>query len=87
MKNEFDTPLKWWDKAKLHFKKIAIKRSTQLRKQSRHECKQLEGKLQRLQRKLASGNNTVSEAYLQTKSELQQHHLNKMAAVAARTKT
>ena len=28
-KNEFDTPLKWWDKGKIHFKNIAIQRSTQ----------------------------------------------------------
>ena len=85
-KNDFDNPLKWWDKAKLHFKNVAIQRSTQLRKQRRHACKQLEDKLQRLQRKIADGNNSVSAAYLQTKSELQQHHLSELAAIAARTK-
>lgn len=48
-KNNFDTPLKWWDTAKTHFKNIAIRRSTQLRKRQRHESKQLEEKIQRLQ--------------------------------------
>ena len=85
-KNEFDTPLKWWDKAKIHFKNIAIQRSTQLQKKRRHARKQLENQLHRLQRKIADGNNSASAAYLQTKSELQHHHLSELATVAARTK-
>ena len=84
--NDFDNPLKWWNKAKLHFKIVPIQRSTQLRKQRRHACKQLEDKLQRLQTKIRDVNNSVSAAYQQTKSELQQHHLGELAAIAARTK-
>ena len=45
-KNNFDTPLKWCDTAKTHFKNIAIKRSTQLRRRQHHECKQLEENIQ-----------------------------------------
>ena len=85
-KNEFDTPLKWWDKAKIHFKNIAIQRSTQLQKKRRHTRKQLEDKLHRLQRKIADGNNSASAAYRETKSELRHHHLSELATIAARTK-
>lgn len=48
-KTNFDTPLKWWDAAKTQFRDIAIKRSTQIRKHQRHECKKLDEKIQRLQ--------------------------------------
>ena len=66
-KNEFNTPLHWWDTAKTYFKNIAVKRSTQIRKGRRHACRQLENKIQRLQEKLANGDRTTSEAYLQAK--------------------
>ena len=85
-KNEFNTPLHWWDTAKTYFKNIAVKRSTQIRKGRRHACRQLENKIQRLQEKLANGDRTTSEAYLQAKIELQRYHLDDMAAIAARTK-
>ena len=85
-KNDFNTPLKWWDTAKHNFKNIAVKRSTQLSKCQRQECRRLENKLQWLQRKLANGDDNISEAYLQAKNELQHHHLNELAAIAARTK-
>ena len=85
-KNDFNTPLKWWDTAKHNFKNIAVKRSTQLSKCQRQECRRLENKLQWLQRKLADGDDNISEAYLQAKNELQHHHLNELAAIAARTK-
>ena len=84
-KNDFNTPLKWWDTAKHNFKNIAVKRSTQLSKCQRQECRRLENKLQWLQRKLANGDDNISEAYLQAKNELQHHHLNELAAIAART--
>ena len=85
-KNEFNTPLKWWDTAKHNFKNIAVKRSTQLSKYQRHEHRRLEKKILHLQQRLANGDNSISEAYLQAKNELQHYHLNQMAAIAARTK-
>ena len=85
-KIEFNTPLKWWDTAKNNFKNIAVKRSTQLSKYQRHEFQRLEKKLIYLQQRLANGDNNISKAYLQTKNELQHHHLNQMAAIVARTK-
>ena len=85
-KNEFNTPLKWWGTAKTNFKNIAVKRSTQLSKYQRHESRQLKKKILHLQQKLSNGDNSISEAYLQAKNELQHYHLNQMAAIAARTK-
>ena len=85
-KNEFNTPLKWWDTAKTNFKNIAVKRSTQLSKHQRHEYRRLENKILHLQQRLANGDNSISEGYLQAKNELQHYHLNQMAAIAARTK-
>ena len=85
-KNDFDSPLRLWDMAKNHFKNIATKRSTQIQKSQRHTCRQLENKIKRLQQKIANGDNSTSEAYLQAKTELQCYHLDEMAAIAARTK-
>ena len=65
---------------------MAVKRSTQIRKGRRHVCRQLKNKIQRLQQKLAYGDRTTSEAYLQAKIELQRYHLDDMGAIAARTK-
>ena len=69
-----------------HFKNIAIKRSSQIRKGQRNICRQLENKIKRLQQKLADGDPTVSEAYLQAKTELQCHRLDEMDAITTRTK-
>ena len=74
--------LKWWDTAKHNFKNITVKRSTQLSKCQHQECRRLENKLQWLQRKLANGDDNISEAYLLAKNGLQHHHLNELAAIA-----
>ena len=85
-KNEFATPLLWWDTAKHHFKIIAIKQSSQLRKQEPHEHKQMECKIQELQQRLADGNQTISEKYLEAKTELKQYYLQETATCAFQTK-
>ena len=85
-KNEFATPLLWWDAAKQHFKIIAIKRSSQIRKSERNERKQLALRLQHLHQRLTAGDHTISEQYLEAKSKLQQYHLQETAAAALKTK-
>ena len=68
----FDNPLVWWDRAKLHFKTIAIKRAKIRGKLRRHECAKLERKLERLQLKANNGNSFDIEQYLLKKEELKQ---------------
>ena len=85
-KTNFTDPLRWWDTAKHHFKNIAIKRSSQIRKSQRNVCHQLEYKIRSLQQKIADGDHTVSEAYQQAKAELQRHLLDEMDAITTRTK-
>lgn len=59
--NTFDNLLIWWDKAKQHFKRIAIHRSTVLRKTQRNERNQLERSLHFLQQKATNGTSTDIE--------------------------
>lgn len=85
-KSEFTTPLHWWDAAKYRFKIIAIKRSSQLRKAELHEPRQLEQKIQHLQQKLTANDQTISEQYLEAKTELQQYLLRESATSAFKMK-
>ena len=84
-KNDFPSLLKWWDKAKQHFKNISIKRSTTLKKTERTERCQLENKIQRLQNNITNGTHPISKAYLKAKVELQQLHQRELDALKIRT--
>ena len=85
-KNDFPTPLHWWDAAKHRFKVLAIKRSSHLQKLERHARKQLENKIHFLQRKLTDGDNTISGKYMETKTELQPFYTQEAAKSALKTK-
>lgn len=67
-KSNFDNPLIWWDRAKLNFTRIAIKRSTMLRKIQRNDCAQLEQNLEHLQQKAMTGTAADQENYLTKKT-------------------
>ena len=85
-KNDFPTPLHWWDAAKHQFKVLAIRRSSHLKKLERHALTQLEKKIQILQRKLTNGDNTISGKYLEAKTELQRFHTQEAATSALKSK-
>lgn len=85
-KPNFDNPLLWWDKAKRHFKQIAIRRATTLRKIERHERSQLERNLQSFQQKAINGNPSDIEIYLTTKEKLKQFELKELEVVKIRAK-
>jgi len=65
----FNDPLLWWDKAKFHFKNIAIRRASINNKIKRHEKLNLERKLTRLQEKANSGHPQDTENYLLAKEK------------------
>ena len=85
-KHKFDNPLIWWDKAKKHFKRIAIHRSTILRKIQRNERNQLERSLHFLQQKATNGTSTDIERYLTAKEKLKQFELSDLEAVKIHSK-
>ena len=82
----FDSPLVWWDRAKLHFKTIAIKRAKIRGKLRRHERAKLERELGRLQVKANNGNSIEIEQYLLKKEELKQFDLKELESVKIRAK-
>jgi len=84
--NDFSMPLHWWDAEKHRFKVLAIKHSSHLEKLERHERKQLENKIQNGQLKLIDGNNTISEKYMEAKTDLQRFYTLEAATCALKTK-
>ena len=66
----FPSPLEWWETAKQHFKRIAIKRSTKLRKLERTERNKLERNLHYLKQTATTGNPSDVEKYLLAKQQL-----------------
>ena len=84
-KQKFDSPLIWWDKAKQHFKQIAIRRTTTLQKISQ-ECTQLERNLEKLQQKAINSSPMDIENYLTMKEKLKQFKLPELEAIKIRTK-
>ena len=76
----------WWDRAKLHFKTIAIKHAKIRGKLRRHECAKLERELERLQVKANNGNSFVIEQYLLKKKVLKQLDLKELESVKIRAK-
>ena len=85
-KYTFNNQLEWWDKAKYHFKQIAIHHATQQRKVERHDRTKLEQRLHTLQQKASSGTATDVDAYLLAKEELRRHELNELERLKIRTK-
>lgn len=84
--DDFVDPLLWWDKAKQHFKIIAISCAKIIGKQKRHERFQLERKLEQLHEKSISGNARDIEEYLVAKEKLKGLDLKDLEAVKIRTK-
>jgi len=78
--------LKWWDKAKSHFKTIAIQRSTILCKIERNERQQLERNLKILQQKASNGTPTDIENYFSAIEKLYQFNLKDLEAIKIRAK-
>ena len=82
----FDNPLVWWDRAKLHFKTIAIRRAKIRGKLRRHERAKLERELERLQVKANIGNSVDIEQYRLKKEELRQLDLKQLESIKIRAK-
>ena len=85
-KDDFDNLLKWWDKAKFHFKQIAIYHTSKLRKIANAQCHALESNMEHLKRKAVAGKPTHVEHYLTAKQKLRQFELAELDAVKIRTK-
>lgn len=85
-KQHYANPLIWWDKAKKHFKDIAIKRATQHRKIERNERQILERRLTSLHQQALSGSTTDIEKYLLAKEKLKQFELKDLEATKLRAK-
>ena len=66
-KATYVNPLIWWEKAKHHFKNIAIKCSAIRRKTLRNERYQLEKNIEYLRRQAATRNAALITKYLETK--------------------
>lgn len=84
--DDFVDPLLWWDKAKQHFKIIAIGCAKIIGKQKRHERFQLERKLEKLQEKSNSGDTRDIEEYLLAKEKLKELDLKDLEVTKIRAK-
>lgn len=84
--DDFVDPLLWWDKAKQHFKIIAISCAKIIGKQKRHERFQLERKLEKLHEKSVSGDARDMEDYLVAKEKLKELELKDLESVKIRAK-
>jgi exonuclease III len=84
--NDFDDPLLWWDRAKHHFKIIAIRCAKIQGKQKRNEKFQLERNLIKLQERSNNGNTRDIENYLFAKEKLKQLELKELEATKIKTK-
>ena len=85
-KQHYETPLRWWEQAKIHFKHIAIKRAKVKRKIESHERTQLTRQLDTLRHKAASGNSIDAENFLHAKNKLKELDLRELEAVKIRAK-
>ena len=84
--DHFESPLVWWDKVKLHFKLISIRRAKIRGKLRRHERLQLEQQLERLQIKAQSGNASDIEQFLLVKENLKQLDIRDLESTKIRSK-
>ena len=85
-KTRFPSPVEWWEAAKQHFKRIAIKRSTSLRKLARASRDKLERDLQYLKQIATTGNPADVEKYLLAKQQLSDFEQRDLEAVKLRAK-
>ena len=76
--NSFQDPRVWWDKAKQHFKNIAIRRATINNKLQRHEKLQLTRRLTELQERSSSGLAHDIENFLLAKEKLKHFELKEL---------
>ena len=82
----FPSPLEWWEAAKQHFKRIAIKRSTTLRKLAHQEHNKLERNLHYLKQKATTGNTSDVENISFAKQQLCDLEQRELDAVKIRAK-
>ena len=82
----FADPFEWWEKAKLSFKRIAIRRATIIGKIRRHERFVLQSRLDKLQERAKNGTTRDIEQYLIAKEGLRQFELKELEAIKIRTK-
>ena len=82
----FADPFEWWEKAKLSFKRIAIRRATIIGKIRRHERFVLQSRLDKLQELAKNGTNGDIEQYLLAKEGLRQFELKELEAIKIRAK-
>ena len=64
MFENFADPFEWWEKAKLSFKRTAIRRATIIGKIQRHERFVLQSRLDKLQEQAKNGTTSDIEQYL-----------------------
>ena len=83
---DFPNLLKWWNRAKQHFKIIAIRPAKIRRKAQGHKRHQLETELEKLQRNAKNGSNRDIERYLLAKEKLKQLDLRDLEANKIRAK-
>ena len=85
-KHNYTNLLAWWDKAKYHFKQIAIHHAKLQRKQENQERARLEQKINRLQQRTSGNATTDTIPYLKAKEELKQFELRQIERLKIRTK-
>ena len=85
-KTRFPSPLEWWEAAKQNFKRIAIKRSTKLRKLAGMERNKLERDLPYLKQKTTTGIPADVGQYLLAKQQLSDLEQRDLEAVKIRAK-
>ena len=85
-KADFDNILTWWDKAKFHFKQIAIHHTSKARKIANAQRHAIERNIEYLKSKAATGDQLHVERYLTAKQKLRQLELAELDAIKIRTK-
>ena len=82
----FTDPLQWWDQAKLHFKRIAIRHAKSKRKNQHHERFLLQNRVEKLHARATNGTTQDIEQYLLAREELKKLDLKDLEATKIRAK-
>ena len=82
----FTDPLRWWDQAKLHFKRIAIRHAKLKRKNQHHERFLLQSRVEKLHARPTNGTTQDIEQYLLAREELKKLDLKELEATKIRAK-
>ena len=82
----FTDPLRWWDQAKLHFKRIAIRHAKLKRKNQHHERFLLQNRVEKLHARATNGTTQDIEQYLLAREELKKLDLKELEATKIRAK-